>query len=200
MTHLRLRSDEHPDGVPSAAPVAFVQDPALPPGNLRPLRIEGVLKPMLMPVFAVGFGCLLSRRDVVERVPIHHVPEGGTEDFSYCLALHQQGIPVLLDTSVKCIHLKYPQGDPRNNELDFRDYPHTPAGTSSTPANTATTKTAVPAASKKRLVKKEQSVKKVRSEKKVLSSGSQQQLVGVTGIGATKNVKRKIKVKIEEKK
>lgn len=78
----------------------------------------------IIDVDLVGAGCLLIRRDVLQRLPPldpqlgrhwfswrvdrgHMLPpgEGLSEDFSFCLHCRKHGIPVKVDTSIMCQHV-----------------------------------------------------------------------------------------------
>lgn len=83
----------------------------------------------LIEVELVGAGCMLIHRSVFEKLPPHrpgkpwfdwrvdlqgHVPVGSalSEDFTLCRAVRQHlGIPVIVDTSVRCGHVGMARAD-----------------------------------------------------------------------------------------
>ncbi len=77
----------------------------------------------------VGAGCLLVRREVFEQVPpqrqgkpwfdwrvdlrdIENMGPHLSEDFTWCVHIRNHQIPVLVDTSVKCLHIGYGEASP----------------------------------------------------------------------------------------
>ncbi len=82
----------------------------------------------LIQVDLVGAGCLLIRRDVLEKLPpiddkrgkhwfdwrvdmMGLLPQGEalSEDFSFCLQCRRHGIPIVVDTSLMARHIGYGQ-------------------------------------------------------------------------------------------
>lgn len=108
-----------PHGIPVMLKNGSWLPPQLPPNQL----IE---------VDLVGAGCLLIRRDVLEKCPPQRpevgqhwfdwrvdmqgiLPQGEclSEDFTFCTHLRRMlGIPTLVDTSVVCRHIGYSQAGP----------------------------------------------------------------------------------------
>jgi len=89
----------------------------------RPLLILDVIPDRVIPVLYAGFGCVLIARDVFARFPIPQPTSAvGTEDIPFYNLLEEHKVVVMLDTKVKCAHLKFPLGDPRNAHLDFANY------------------------------------------------------------------------------
>lgn len=78
----------------------------------------------LVNVDAVGLGCLLVNRDVIDDIgrpwfrwtqgyedhpwDLQHEgePPGISEDFDFCYKAHQEGYDIYVDTTVKCLHEK----------------------------------------------------------------------------------------------
>ncbi len=80
----------------------------------------------LIEVDLVGAGCLLIRRDVLEKLPpiddkrgkhwfdwrvdmVGLIPQGEalSEDFSFCLQCRKHGIPIVVDTSIQARHVGF---------------------------------------------------------------------------------------------
>ena len=74
----------------------------------------------IVPVEAVGFGCCMTSTKLLKRVrdevglPFAPMPGFG-EDLSFCWRVKQLGVPILLDTGIKCGHL----GQKECNEGDY---------------------------------------------------------------------------------
>jgi hypothetical protein len=107
------------DTIVRPAPIAYIAGDE--PETVKPLMLIDVIPPRIIKIILTGFGCALIRRDVLEQVEIIF-KEGTTEDTPFYMELQKRQIPVLLDTRVKCRHLKYPLGDVRNRYLDFASY------------------------------------------------------------------------------
>ena len=73
-----------------------------------------------IPVEAVGFGCCMTSTRLLKRVddevglPFAPMPGFG-EDLSFCWRVKQLGLPILLDTGIKCGHI----GQKEYNESDY---------------------------------------------------------------------------------
>jgi hypothetical protein len=67
---------------------------------------EEVEKEQLLQVKAAGLGCVLIHKDVLEKIPFRLFTDRHTyDDMAFCSDLHKEGIPLYVDTSVKCKHL-----------------------------------------------------------------------------------------------
>jgi hypothetical protein len=115
INNLRLRED-----ITRLAPIGYIKDP-VEHDKVRPLMLVDVVPPRIIRVVLSGFGCALLKREVLEQVEIKY-QAGTTEDTPFYLELDKRDILVVMDTRVKCKHLKYPLGDPRNRYLDFANY------------------------------------------------------------------------------
>ena len=105
------------------SPVAWIKDHADPEHLARPLLVLDVLPPRVIPILFAGFGCVLLSRAVLAQIPIALVRgQVGTEDIPFYRELDRHGIPLILDTRVKCAHVRFPPGDERNKVLDFANY------------------------------------------------------------------------------
>ncbi len=123
LTSMLIRNSTHPEGIVQIRPVAAVRDPDLPIDCVRPMIINSLLEPKVMPILATGFGCSLIKRKVFENISIQfNADECSTDDFLFYLAMEKAGYTLLLDTRLLCTHLKYPIGDERNKALDFANY------------------------------------------------------------------------------
>lgn len=88
-------------------PVAYVKDHSDDPYKHYPL-VE--VPPVLAEVHAVGFGALLMRRDVLERVPEpwFTIDARGGEDIVFCTHARRHGVRVWLDGSYRLGHISEP--------------------------------------------------------------------------------------------
>lgn len=66
-----------------------------------------VREPKLIEARQTGVGCMLIRRDVLEKISFRH-GEGGFDDVYFCDDVISNGWKVMVDTSVKCEHLVQP--------------------------------------------------------------------------------------------
>ncbi|MEK6903683.1 MAG: hypothetical protein AABW64_03495 [Nanoarchaeota archaeon] len=74
--------------------------------NLIQLTPEEVQKSQFMRVAASGLGCMLIHRSTLEKIFFRYA-EGKLvfDDIWFCQDLEREGIPLYVDTSVKCKHL-----------------------------------------------------------------------------------------------
>jgi hypothetical protein len=115
----------HP--VTRICPVAWIPDAERPGELVRGLQIIDVMPPRLIPLSHGSIGCALFQRSLLERfdfiIDDTERPNHWSEDiYLFRNKLAPAGIIGYLDTRVKCAHLKYPLGDPRNAHLDFAHY------------------------------------------------------------------------------
>jgi hypothetical protein len=89
-------------------PVVYVKDHSDDPYKHYPL-IE--VPPALVEVHAVGFGALLMRREVLERVPEpwFTIDSRGGEDIVFCVHARRHGVRVWLEGGYKLGHIGDPQ-------------------------------------------------------------------------------------------
>lgn len=72
----------------------------------RRLVEEEVYEPGVFEVITAGLGCMLIKRDVLEKVKFRYVKEEpGFDDIWFAIDSRKNGFKVYLDTSVKCKHL-----------------------------------------------------------------------------------------------
>lgn len=71
------------------------------------LSVEEVRLPKLIEARQTGVGCMLIRRNVMEKIQFRH-GEGGFDDVYFCDDVIANGWKVMVDTSVKCEHLVQP--------------------------------------------------------------------------------------------
>lgn len=90
---------------------------------LRQLRHDEVIDDQLIEAAAGGLGCVLIRKKAMEAVlPFHTLSKSSTggEDAAFYKDVIEKGFAVFCDTSVKCLHVPYPEGDSRNNLFKFK--------------------------------------------------------------------------------
>ncbi|MBR9700476.1 hypothetical protein GOV11_01265 [Candidatus Woesearchaeota archaeon] len=85
-----------------------------------PYRIRDVLKHKTLPVGAAGLGCTLVTRNIVEKVKFRRVK--GTEDVPFYRDAIKHGAMPTAVCAVKCLHLHFPWGDPRNKPFNMAGY------------------------------------------------------------------------------
>lgn len=92
-------------GAPVLTPVLFT-DGGLGWNKIRFMRFEDVDKDGLIEVAGCGVGCVLMRRDVLERVRFRYDPEHDAfDDVYFSMDSKEHGFKIWCDTSVKCKHL-----------------------------------------------------------------------------------------------
>ena len=93
------------EGKPMLVPMAY--DWAADNQNLCFLPLELVIPQYLLKIAACGFGCVLIKTQLLKNIPLRQDPEHeGGEDILFCRDAHNAGIPVYLDTRVKCVHMR----------------------------------------------------------------------------------------------
>lgn len=70
-------------------------------------------------IAVAGFGCVLIKRRVLEKISIRRFAEGGGEDAAFFIDTLKAGFKNFVDKSVKCAHLVYKPGDVRNKEFEM---------------------------------------------------------------------------------
>ena len=71
------------------------------------LSVEEVRESKLIEARMTGIGCMLIKRNVLEKIQFRH-GEGGFDDVYFCDDIISNGWKVMVDTSVKCEHLVQP--------------------------------------------------------------------------------------------
>jgi hypothetical protein len=68
------------------------------------LSMKEVEKPRLIEVLFTGLGCMLIRKEVLEKIKFR-ASEASFDDYMFCIDAQKEGYPVFLDTTAKCAHL-----------------------------------------------------------------------------------------------
>ncbi len=118
---LYLASQKLPNGKIDTFPVGCVHHSE---GKIKQLTIPEVWEPQLMEAKITGLGCVLVRRDVLEKIGFRNIGDStiGGEDTAFFLDARAQGFPLFLDTTIRCDHYFYPMGDKRNMPFMFSRY------------------------------------------------------------------------------
>lgn len=90
-------------------------------GYNRQVTMEAVLDDKLMKIKAAGWGCVFVKRNVLEEVDLRRT-EHTTEDVYFYVDAQEKGFTAYADTSVKCFHMAFPEGDPRNNFFKWENH------------------------------------------------------------------------------
>ncbi len=90
--------------------------------HARQALLPDVLREERIPVGAAGLGCTLAARSVVEQVALRLNPHGTGEDIMFYRDAAALGVQPLACCTVRCQHLTYPLGDPRNARFDAARY------------------------------------------------------------------------------
>ena len=69
-------------------------------GQLSAKEVEGS---KVIEVFYAGLGCMLIKREVLEKIEFRG-PDTSFDDHAFCMDARKLGYKILLDTSVKCAH------------------------------------------------------------------------------------------------
>lgn len=117
-----LSHQELPNGKSGIFPVGCL--PHEKEGWVRQLKIDDVWEPRLLELAITGLGCVLVRRDVIEKVSFRNAGDSttGGEDSAFFMDARTAGFPLFMDTSIRCDHYFYPPGDQRNTLLQFSKY------------------------------------------------------------------------------
>jgi GT2 family glycosyltransferase len=90
---------------------------------LEPLSLGEMQGSSLIEVSAAGFGCMLLSSKVISSVKFRYFEDSmAGEDIAFCTDAKELGFPAFADTSVRCTHLVFPPGDPRNKRFMFDSY------------------------------------------------------------------------------
>lgn len=92
-------------------------------GYCRPMFLPDVLNNNLIEVSCAGFGCTLIAKEVLEKVPLRYYKESmAGEDIAFFVDARENKFNTFADNSVKCRHLVFPPGDPRNRKFLFESH------------------------------------------------------------------------------
>ena len=99
--------------------------------RVKPFTMQDVKGDKLVEVGIAGLACCLIQRKVMEKVKIRNIGTSttGGEDAALFFDARKLGFIGYADTSVKCFHMPYPEGDPRNEYHKF-ETPKEPEGIS----------------------------------------------------------------------
>lgn len=119
---LYLARQQMPDGKTGIFPVGCA--PHETPERVRQLTIDEVWKPQLIQAAITGLGCVLIRRDVLEKVAFRNIADSttGGEDTAFYHDARKAHFLLFIDTAIRCDHYFYPPGDERNTLLLFSKY------------------------------------------------------------------------------
>jgi len=91
--------------------------------SIEPIPIGGVQDGSLMEVSAAGFGCVLLSSKVLSGIKLRYFEDSmAGEDMAFFQDAKEGGFSAFADTGVKCTHLVFPPGDPRNKKFMFDSY------------------------------------------------------------------------------
>jgi len=100
LDHMKLNAAQYPETL------ARIKDAELADLK-RQLRMEEVMFEDLIEVKYAGVGCMLIRRDVLEKCSfVRSTGRSGTDDFGFCDEARKAGFKIWADCTVKCDHLK----------------------------------------------------------------------------------------------
>lgn len=105
-------------GEPRVAPCLFVDVG----GKARHATLQEVLNTERLSIGAARLGCTFVARDLLEACPFRLNPRGAGEDIMFYRDAVAQGASPVALTSVRCLHLHFPVGDPRNKRFDAARY------------------------------------------------------------------------------
>ena len=89
----------------------------------RPIALNDVLNDHLTEIYCAGFGCVLISRNVFKSIEIRYYQDSmAGEDMAFFVDAKEKGFRTFADNSVKCTHLVFPAGDPRNSKFMFESY------------------------------------------------------------------------------
>jgi len=109
------------DGSTKVVPNIYVIDQK--DKGLTPVGLSEVMEDRVMDIASAGFGCVLVSRDVFEKIGIRYFENSmAGEDLAFFSDAREKGFSVFADSRVKCTHLVFPPGDPRNKRFMFDSY------------------------------------------------------------------------------
>ncbi|MFH1072836.1 MAG: hypothetical protein V1743_05395 [Nanoarchaeota archaeon] len=82
------------------------------PGKMKRLLKRDVQEPRVMEIRSCGLGCVLIKKDVLEKVQFRHAKGNeGWDDVWFCNDAIDQGFRIFADTSITCQHLEKQKGE-----------------------------------------------------------------------------------------
>ncbi len=101
------------DGTQRILPVVYER---VDERHVRHMLRHEVDEDRLIPIGCAGLGCALIKRRVMERIPFRNIglSTTGGEDAAFYKDAIMAGFAPYGDTSIKCLHMKYPRKDARN--------------------------------------------------------------------------------------
>ncbi|MBW2967092.1 glycosyltransferase family 2 protein [Candidatus Woesearchaeota archaeon] len=92
-------------------------------GYCRPMWLNEVMEKRLVEVSCAGFGCTLMTGKVMGDIKLRYYENSmAGEDIAYFVDAREKGFRTFADTGVRCSHLVFPPGDPRNRKFLFESY------------------------------------------------------------------------------
>jgi hypothetical protein len=92
-------------------------------GFCRPMVVQDVLNGQIREVSCAGFGCTMVTRKALEAVEFRFYEKSmAGEDIAFFVDARIKGFKTFADNSVKCVHVVFPPGDPRNRKFMFDTY------------------------------------------------------------------------------
>lgn len=107
------------EGKDVIAPVIFKD---LGSGEAQLYKYEAIAKPQVLDVGAAGLGCVLVKRNVLEKISFRAFDEKktGTDAMAFFVDARQGGFSCKAHTGVKCLHMPFPLTDERAKVFEWR--------------------------------------------------------------------------------
>jgi len=84
---------------------------------MKPINLEQI-EANPVEISSSGFGCVLISKDVFKDIRIRYLEECmAGEDMAFFADAKEKGFRAYADTSIRCDHLVFPPGDPRNRRF-----------------------------------------------------------------------------------
>ncbi|RME31984.1 glycosyltransferase family 2 protein [Candidatus Woesearchaeota archaeon] len=91
-------------------------------GKARRATLREVLENECLSIGAAGLGCTFVARRIIEACPFRLNARGAGEDILFYRDAVAQGAKPVALTSIRCLHMHFPAGDPRNKRFDAARY------------------------------------------------------------------------------
>ena len=86
--------------------------------TMKYLDVRHLGKPQLLEVSAFGMGCVLAKREAMEKIPFRFdEKKGGFEDVYFCYDARKLGYKLYLDTTARCDHITIRRGKWKGDQL-----------------------------------------------------------------------------------